>query len=123
MDKCRICGNYFSQRSFGGPGICPSCDCGLPPKSQPPWYYGTSSFALGEFNYDNIQAIIRSMDILRTDWKIPKRIVIRRDFLFKLIALDLLKSEKYYKGTLYGIPCEITEDPLAPNYSIDYTDA
>ena len=31
MDLCRICGNQFGSRSFGGPGICPSCDCGNPP--------------------------------------------------------------------------------------------
>jgi hypothetical protein len=25
---CKICGLYFTEASFGGPGICPSCDCG-----------------------------------------------------------------------------------------------
>lgn len=30
MDTCRICGMNFSSRSFGGPGVCPACDCGIP---------------------------------------------------------------------------------------------
>ena len=30
-DLCRICGLTFSSPSFGGPGICPSCDCGISP--------------------------------------------------------------------------------------------
>ena len=30
-DRCTICGCDFSERSFGGPGICPSCDCGIQP--------------------------------------------------------------------------------------------
>lgn len=25
---CRICGLPFTSASYGGPGICPSCDCG-----------------------------------------------------------------------------------------------
>lgn len=28
QDTCRICGLQFSSQSYGGPGICPSCDCG-----------------------------------------------------------------------------------------------
>jgi hypothetical protein len=28
---CVVCGDRFSSRSFGGPGICPSCDCGISP--------------------------------------------------------------------------------------------
>ena len=29
MDTCSICGMQFSVRSYGGPGICPACDCGF----------------------------------------------------------------------------------------------
>src|ERR1035437_2779256 len=36
MDLCRICGLQFGSRSFGGPGICPACDCGLPPQNRIP---------------------------------------------------------------------------------------
>jgi hypothetical protein len=28
---CKICGQNFSSASYGGPGICPRCDCGTPP--------------------------------------------------------------------------------------------
>lgn len=28
MDRCTICGLEFTEPSYGGPGICPSCDCG-----------------------------------------------------------------------------------------------
>ena len=31
MDRCTICGSDFSAASFGGPGICPTCDCGVQP--------------------------------------------------------------------------------------------
>lgn len=31
MDRCTICGSDFSELSFGGPGICPTCDCGIQP--------------------------------------------------------------------------------------------
>lgn len=27
-EVCKICGLTFYARSFGGPNICPSCDCG-----------------------------------------------------------------------------------------------
>lgn len=27
-ELCTICGLTFYNRSYGGPGICPSCDCG-----------------------------------------------------------------------------------------------
>jgi hypothetical protein len=27
-ELCKICGLTFYDRSMGGPGICPSCDCG-----------------------------------------------------------------------------------------------
>lgn len=27
-DTCTICGVAFTEPSFGGPGICPACDCG-----------------------------------------------------------------------------------------------
>lgn len=27
-ELCTICGLTFYNRSMGGPGICPSCDCG-----------------------------------------------------------------------------------------------
>ena len=30
-DLCRICGCTFDSPSFGGPGICPACDCGHQP--------------------------------------------------------------------------------------------
>lgn len=33
MDVCRMCGLPFGSRSFGGPGICPACDCGIPPST------------------------------------------------------------------------------------------
>jgi hypothetical protein len=29
---CKICGQHFSSASYGGPGICPSCDCGRFPE-------------------------------------------------------------------------------------------
>lgn len=32
MDTCKICGSQFGPRSFGGPGICPACDCGITPQ-------------------------------------------------------------------------------------------
>lgn len=25
---CKVCGLRYYRRSFGGPGICPACDCG-----------------------------------------------------------------------------------------------
>ena len=28
-DICRMCGLPFSEPSFGGPGVCPACDCGI----------------------------------------------------------------------------------------------
>lgn len=31
MDKCKVCGVDFQNPSLGGPGICPACDCGIPP--------------------------------------------------------------------------------------------
>lgn len=31
-DVCKICGLGFDSPSFGGPGICPACDCGVPPE-------------------------------------------------------------------------------------------
>ena len=31
MDRCTICGCDFSEASFGGPGICSACDCGVQP--------------------------------------------------------------------------------------------
>ena len=27
-ELCKVCGLTFYQRSFGGPNVCPSCDCG-----------------------------------------------------------------------------------------------
>lgn len=32
-DICVICGMDFNTPSFGGPGICPACDCGIQPDS------------------------------------------------------------------------------------------
>ena len=29
---CKICGQHFAAASYGGPGICPSCDCGRLPE-------------------------------------------------------------------------------------------
>ncbi len=29
--KCEVCKNEYDSPSLGGPGICPSCDCGNPP--------------------------------------------------------------------------------------------
>ena len=29
--KCKICGCLYSSPSFGGPGVCPACDCGIHP--------------------------------------------------------------------------------------------
>ena len=31
---CRVCNMDYSSPSCGGPGICPSCDCGVPPKEK-----------------------------------------------------------------------------------------
>lgn len=28
-ELCRLCGLTFYARSMGGPGVCPSCDCGF----------------------------------------------------------------------------------------------
>jgi hypothetical protein len=28
---CKICGQHYSSMSYGGPGICPRCDCGSLP--------------------------------------------------------------------------------------------
>ena len=28
-DTCRLCGRVFYEASFGGPGVCPACDCGV----------------------------------------------------------------------------------------------
>ncbi len=33
--KCNVCGKEYSEPSLGGPGICPRCDCGLPPEPDP----------------------------------------------------------------------------------------
>lgn len=32
MMLCNVCGNNYTSASMGGPGICPSCDCGIPPQ-------------------------------------------------------------------------------------------
>jgi hypothetical protein len=32
-DICRMCGLPFYAASFGGPGICSACDCGITPAS------------------------------------------------------------------------------------------
>lgn len=37
--KCHVCGNEYHSHSLGGPGICPSCDCGHPPKRNEPTEY------------------------------------------------------------------------------------
>lgn len=29
---CVLCGDTDYPPSLGGPGICPSCDCGIPPE-------------------------------------------------------------------------------------------
>jgi hypothetical protein len=29
MEPCKICGAVECSESFGGPGICPKCDCGV----------------------------------------------------------------------------------------------
>lgn len=29
---CALCGGINYPASLGGPGICPSCDCGIPPE-------------------------------------------------------------------------------------------
>jgi hypothetical protein len=29
---CQICDEDYTQPSMGGDGICPSCDCGIPPQ-------------------------------------------------------------------------------------------
>ena len=31
---CQICDEDYTDPSFGGPGICPSCDCGIPAKEK-----------------------------------------------------------------------------------------
>ena len=31
MYKCNICGKQYDNPSFGGPGVCPACDCGYAP--------------------------------------------------------------------------------------------
>lgn len=28
---CNVCGRTYTDPSLGGPGICPSCDCGYKP--------------------------------------------------------------------------------------------
>ncbi len=32
MQRCRYCGLDYGGNSMGGPGICPACDCGVPPE-------------------------------------------------------------------------------------------
>jgi hypothetical protein len=32
---CVVCGKIEYPLSFGGPNICPRCDCGLPPIAEP----------------------------------------------------------------------------------------
>jgi len=31
---CIVCGDTNYPLSMGGPGICPSCDCGIPPQTK-----------------------------------------------------------------------------------------
>ena len=30
--RCNICHLEYSSASYGGPGVCPACDCGIPPE-------------------------------------------------------------------------------------------
>jgi len=39
MPPCRICGKVNYATSMGGPGICPTCDCGLPPNHGKPIFF------------------------------------------------------------------------------------
>src|SRR3972149_5497794 len=32
--KCNICGETYTSPSFGGPGVCPRCDCGIKPNGE-----------------------------------------------------------------------------------------
>ena len=29
---CKLCDSDFTSQSYGGPDICPACDCGIDPK-------------------------------------------------------------------------------------------
>ena len=39
-DHCRICDKDFTSASFGGPGVCPACDCGFNPEADAAYQRG-----------------------------------------------------------------------------------
>lgn len=74
-----------------------------------------------DWNVDAWRQIQESLHRLRAEVRLPKNIVFARAFFDQMVKdMMFVKCEDTGIATLAGVPFEITDDPLAPDYSIDY---
>lgn len=64
MQYCYICNQYYSGNSYGGPGVCPSCDCGLPPINNIPVVNGNWNMQTLFVDYETKELLKRIADAL-----------------------------------------------------------
>ena len=81
--------------------------------------FTTSTAKPAEWNGRLLDAIAD----LKERYKVATKITVSREFLGRLLEnVEMIKTDGPAMAQLYGIPLVITDDPLAPDYSIDYED-
>lgn len=58
-ELCKICGLTYYSRSYGGPNVCPACDCG---------FTGASLVEAQRKEIEQLRALVREMLELADNW-------------------------------------------------------
>jgi hypothetical protein len=68
-----------------------------------------------------ISELSDSLNDIDARYMVPKKITVARWFFDELIKnFVIVKIDRPTLASLYGVPLEITDDPMAPNWAIDY---
>ena len=74
-----------------------------------------------EIDFNEVMKVLDDVMVAKGKLLEPKKITLSKSFLGRLIKSGIVtKVNNYNMGALLGIPAAVIDDPLAPDYVIDY---